>query len=188
MGTDAKSGTWETWCRTLDHCTILPIWWCLVSGSVFPTCFVKVGNTEWWKFQYYITCFNRPQMAITIAEFCRFVKWTLERSNVFLIDKMKKCKIDWFIILLQTLTDWWNHHEIKIQCPSVNWQDISFELIYWNMIENNDKDKNDVNGPDSHWHVCILHEKGHFFEKSHYQKKKKKKKNWWKTKVLSHFV
>ena len=44
------------------------------------------------------------------------------------------------------------------------------------MIENNDKDKNDVNGPDSHWHVCILHEKGHFFEKSHYQKKKKKKK------------
>ena len=54
MGTDAKSGTWETWCRTLDHCTILPIWWCLVSGSVFPTCFVKVGNTEWCKFQYYM--------------------------------------------------------------------------------------------------------------------------------------
>ena len=55
------------------------------------------------------------------------------------------------------------------------------------MIENNDKDKNDVNGPDSHLHVYILHEKGHFSKTITIQKKKKKKK-WWKIKVSSHFV
>ena len=44
------------------------------------------------------------------------------------------------------------------------------------MIDNNDKDKNDVNGPDSHLHVYILHEKGHFSKTITIQKKKKKKK------------
>ena len=43
------------------------------------------------------------------------------------------------------------------------------------MIENNDKDKNDVNGPDSHLHVVyILHEKGHFSKTITIKKKKKK--------------
>ena len=40
------------------------------------------------------------------------------------------------------------------------------------MIENNDKDKNDVNGPDSHLHICIhFARKRPFFRKESLSKK-----------------